>query len=189
MNTRKTVNLGSEATFKNALPELVGNHTKFVLPSGVVTLEGAVEALDTMAANAKTTADAKAQYRAAVAKEREYRALKGQMLKELRAQLIATYPPEKLEACGLAPKKKARVLTPDEKQARTVTMRDTRKANGTMGEAQKRADKAQAKLRDAYGADTQAEPDDTSHASTVTSGVANGVTNGAANGIAKSAPS
>jgi hypothetical protein len=146
---RKSTEVGREAMLRSGLAHVVGKSAKVKVQGKEVRMSEILDALDTQAANAAATEKAKLAYREAVAVEQEYRAAKRALLTALRAQLRATLSGEELAACGLA-RASRRELSAEERVAATLSLRDTRRRNGTLGEKQRREAKAKAVIVAAY---------------------------------------
>jgi hypothetical protein len=145
--TTKSVEIGQNTKLRTGLPLVFARSATFQIEGEEVKLSAFLDLLDTLSANAQSVDDANVAYHRAVAVETEARTKARQKLSALRSQLQSRLSPEQLVTCGLAPKKKARELTADERAVKTAKLRATREANGTAGVRQARAEKAKAALR------------------------------------------
>jgi hypothetical protein len=146
----KVLEVRRNAELRQGLPRVFGKSATIQIQGEEVKVTDILTELDTLDSNAKAVDEANGNYHKAVATEGEARARARPRLMALRVQLQARLSPEELATCGLAPKKKARALTADERTVKTAKLRATREASGTHGARQVRAVKAKAALTAAF---------------------------------------
>jgi hypothetical protein len=146
----KEIQAAEDAKLRDGLAETFGTLATVRLEGKDVSVRDVVDALDRIAARARATAEAKAQFHRAVAAEKEERAQASALLSAVRATLRATSSTEELLACGLARRKPARALSAEEHAAKAAKLRATREANRTRGVRQVRQERAKAVLAEVY---------------------------------------